>query len=66
MSALSEMDLALEQVRRAARREANSGYGMMVTTFMGLRPGQIQKLMDFYEENTGKHPSTIGTDAGVP
>lgn len=59
MAKQSDMELALEAVRRAAVREAT--LGMTITTFMGLTPAQIHQLIIFYEEKTGKHPSTIET-----
>jgi hypothetical protein len=58
-AAQTDMEIALEMVRRAASREAM--LRMNITTFMGLTPGQIRRLMVFYEEKTGKNPSTIET-----
>lgn len=59
---MTEMDLALEQVRRAAIREAavqQARAGGTVVSFMGLTPGQITYLLWFWRNQR----RAIGADA---
>ena len=55
----TDMEMALEQVRRAAMRDASREWPGMITSFMGLTPIQILKLRNFYREKTGREPETI-------
>lgn len=56
---MTDMELALEQVRRAAVKESMGGNFPVISTFMGLTPAQILHLRDFYRRHTGKEPETI-------
>ena len=55
---LSDVDIAVEQLKRAIRREIPPPE---IVTFMGLTGYQIARLRGHYERSTGKRAEDIDT-----